>query len=106
MPGRAGSPTSPTTGSSRRGGTARGRVPGLIGTDTASAQVEDLQGVNARGTAIYQVDVTAEGLYIADGDGPEEVNGYFQVRTPDWGRAQPLRQFDGNVDLLASSRKG
>ena len=36
----------------------------------------------AVGHAIYQLDVTANGRYIADGDGPKEVNGYFLVRTP------------------------
>jgi ABC-2 type transport system permease protein len=57
------------------------------------------------GTAIYQLDVTADGRYVADGDGPKEVNGYFQVRTPTGDAPNPLWQFDGNVDLLASTPK-
>ncbi|MBS2965783.1 ABC transporter permease, partial [Actinocrinis puniceicyclus] len=59
-------------------------------------------GVAITGSAIYQLDVTANGRYIADGDGPKEVNGYFLVRTPDGDEPNPLWQFDGNVDLLPS----
>ncbi|GHG31095.1 MULTISPECIES: ABC transporter permease [Amycolatopsis] len=62
-----------------------------------------LPGVAATGTAIYQLDVTADGRYVADGDGPKEVNGYFQVRTPDGDQPNPLWQFDANVELLAST---
>ncbi|GAA2160548.1 ABC transporter permease [Actinomadura napierensis] len=61
-----------------------------------------LPGVASAGTAIYQLDVTADGRYVADGDGPKEVNGYFQVRTSSGDAPNPLWQFDGNVDLLAS----
>jgi ABC-2 type transport system permease protein len=57
-------------------------------------------GVALTGSAIYQLDVTANGRYIADGDGPKEVNGYFLVRTPDGDQPNPLWQFDGDVDLL------
>ncbi|MFG1708529.1 ABC transporter permease [Nonomuraea sp. M3C6] len=64
-----------------------------------------LPGATAVGTAIYQLDVTADGRYVADGDGPKEVNGYFQVRTPTGDAPNPLWQFDGNVDLLASTLK-
>jgi ABC-2 type transport system permease protein len=64
-----------------------------------------LPGTTAVGTAIYQLDVTADGRYVADGDGPKEVNGYFQVRTPTGDAPNPLWQFDGNVDLLASTPK-
>ena len=64
-----------------------------------------LPGATAVGTAIYQLDVTANGRYVADGDGPKEVNGYFQVRTPTGDAPNPLWQFDGNVDLLASTPK-
>ena len=64
-----------------------------------------LPGATAVGTAIYQLDVTADGRYVADGDGPKEVNGYFQVRTPTGDAPNPLWQFDGNIDLLASSAK-
>ncbi len=62
-----------------------------------------LPGVAATGTAIYQLDVTADGRYVADGDGPKEVNGYFQVRAPDGDQPNPLWQFDANVELLAST---
>lgn len=62
-----------------------------------------LPGVsNAVGQAIYQLDVTPDGRYVADGDGPVQVNGYFLVRTPAGDAANPLWQFDGTVDLLAT----
>ena len=64
-----------------------------------------LPGMTAVGTAIYQLDVTADGRYVADGDGPKEVNGYFPVRTSTGDAPNPLWQFDGNVDLLTSSAK-
>ncbi|MFJ6837799.1 ABC transporter permease [Streptomyces sp. NPDC091209] len=63
-----------------------------------------LPGVDAVGTAVYQLDVTPDGRYMADGDGPKEVNGYFLVRTPTGDAPNPLWQFDGNVDLLATSK--
>lgn len=59
-----------------------------------------LPGSTAEGSAIYQLDVTAEGRYVADGDGPKEVNGFFSVRTPSGDAPNPLWQFDGYVDLL------
>ncbi len=59
-----------------------------------------LPGSTAKGSAIYQLDVTAEGRYVADGDGPKEVNGFFRVRTPSGDAPNPLWQFDGYVDLL------
>jgi ABC-2 type transport system permease protein len=65
-----------------------------------------LPGSTAVGTAIYQLDVSPDGRYVADGDGPKEVNGYFVLRTPTGDAANPLWQFDGLVDLLASTRKG
>jgi len=65
-----------------------------------------LPGTTATGNAIYQLDVTADGQYIADGDGPKEVNGYFQVRTPLGDSPNPLWQLDGSVDLLARNPKG
>ncbi|WP_034262189.1 ABC transporter permease [Actinospica robiniae] len=59
-------------------------------------------GAALTGQAIYQLDVTPNGRYIADGDGPKEVNGYFLVHTADGDVPNPLWQFDGNVDLLAT----
>ena len=59
-----------------------------------------MPGSALTGQSIYQLDVTANGRYIADGDGPQEVNGYFLVRTDDGDVPNPLWQFDGNVDLL------
>ncbi|NMO49996.1 ABC transporter permease subunit [Actinoplanes sp. TBRC 11911] len=59
-----------------------------------------LPGVQAPGQAIYQLDLTPDGRYMADGDGPKEVNGYFLVRTPVGDAPNPLWQFDGNVELL------
>jgi ABC-2 type transport system permease protein len=65
-----------------------------------------LPGVAAPGNAIYQLDITADGRFVADGDGPKEVNGYFLVRTPIGDAPNPLWQFDGNVELLPTARKG
>ncbi|WP_086723512.1 ABC transporter permease [Streptomyces carpinensis] len=63
-----------------------------------------LPDVEATGTAIYQLDVTSDGRFVADGDGPKEVNGYFLVRTPTGDAPNPLWQFDGNVELLRTSK--
>ncbi|MER7810866.1 ABC transporter permease [Streptomyces sp900116325] len=63
-----------------------------------------LPDVAATGTAIYQLDVTPDGRYVADGDGPKEVNGYFLVRTPIGDAPNPLWQFDGNVELLGTTK--
>jgi ABC-2 type transport system permease protein len=57
-------------------------------------------GDNVTAQAVYQLDVTANGRYIADGDGPQEVNGYFLIATNTKIVPNPLWQFDGNVDLL------
>ncbi|MFI1096792.1 ABC transporter permease [Streptomyces sp. NPDC020917] len=65
-----------------------------------------LPGVQVTGQAIYQLDITADGRFVADGDGPKEVNGYFLVRTPQGDAPNPLWQFDGNVELLHSTPKG
>jgi ABC-2 type transport system permease protein len=65
-----------------------------------------LPGVEVVGTAIYQLDVTPDGRFMADGDGPKEVNGYFLVRTPTGDAPNPLWQFDGSVDLLDTASKG
>ncbi|MFC9279498.1 ABC transporter permease [Streptomyces collinus] len=64
-----------------------------------------LPGVEAEGTAVYQLDVTPDGRFMADGDGPKEVNGYFLVRTPSGDASNPLWQFDGNVELLRASKE-
>ncbi|MEW1655501.1 ABC transporter permease [Streptomyces sp. NPDC093707] len=63
-----------------------------------------LPGVDVAGQAVYQLDVTPDGRFMADGDGPKEVNGYFLVRTPQGDAPNPLWQFDGNVALLATSK--
>jgi ABC-2 type transport system permease protein len=65
-----------------------------------------LPGVTATGSAVYQLDITADGRFVADGDGPKEVNGYFLVRTPAADAPNPLWQFDGDVELLSTSPKG
>ncbi|MEU1630745.1 ABC transporter permease [Streptomyces sp. NPDC020096] len=65
-----------------------------------------LPGVQATGSAIYQLDINAAGRFVADGDGPKEVNGYFLVRTPVGDAPNPLWQFDANVELLSTSPKG
>ncbi|WP_107068214.1 ABC transporter permease [Streptomyces sp. CT34] len=63
-----------------------------------------LPGVQPAGQAVYQLDVTPDGRFMADGDGPKEVNGYFLVRTPEGDAPNPLWQFDGNVELLSTSK--
>jgi ABC-2 type transport system permease protein len=65
-----------------------------------------LPGVQAPGQAIYQLDLTPDGRYMADGDGPKEVNGYFLVRTSNGDAPNPLWQFDGNVELLTTIPEG
>jgi ABC-2 type transport system permease protein len=59
-----------------------------------------LPGATATGSAVYQLDVNPDGRYVADGDGPQEVNGFFQVHTSTGDAPNPLWQFDGSVDLL------
>ena len=90
------------------------------GCDKAGARVEDvgpggdwrcvvswtLPGSTATGSAIYQLDVAADGRFVADGDGPKEVNGFFQIATPTGDAPNPLWQFDGTVDLLDNAREG
>jgi ABC-2 type transport system permease protein len=61
-----------------------------------------LPGSTATGSAIYQLDVTPDGRYVADGDGPQQVNGFFQVRTPTGDAPNPLWQFDAAVNLLTA----
>ncbi len=75
------------------------------GTDWRCVVSWHLPGATAVGSAIYQLDVTADGRYVADGDGPTEVNGFFQVRAPYGTAPNPLWQFDGSVDLLTTLRK-
>ena len=65
-----------------------------------------IPGATAVGSAVYQLDVTADGRYVADGDGPQEVNGFFQVHTATGDAPNPLWQFDGCVDLLTATSKG
>jgi ABC-2 type transport system permease protein len=66
-----------------------------------------LPGVkDATGRAVYQLDVNPNGRYVADGDGPTEVNGYFLLHTPNGDVPNPLWQFDANVDLLSATSKG
>jgi ABC-2 type transport system permease protein len=60
----------------------------------------------ATGAAIYQLDVNPNGRYVADGDGPQEVNGYFILHTSAGDAPNPLWQFDGLIDLLAPISKG
>jgi ABC-2 type transport system permease protein len=65
-----------------------------------------LPGSAAVGTAIYQLDVSPDGRYVADGDGPQEVNGFFQVHTATGDAPNPLWQFDGSVNLLTPISAG
>ena len=60
-----------------------------------------IPGATVTGSAVYQLDVTADGRYVADGDGPAAVNGSFLVRTATGDMPNPLWQVDGLVDLLA-----
>ncbi len=65
-----------------------------------------IPGATATGSAIYQLDVASDGRYVADGDGPQEVNGFFQVDTSTGYAPNPLWQFDGSVDLLSPTSEG
>jgi ABC-2 type transport system permease protein len=62
-----------------------------------------LPGSTAKGSAIYQLDVTPDGRYVADGDGPQQVNGFFPVHIATGDAPNPLWQFDGLVNLLRSA---
>jgi ABC-2 type transport system permease protein len=88
----------------RGGGLISPEGPGNDWRCTVSWQVPDVS--DATGQAIYQLDVNPNGRFVADGDGPKEVNGYFLVHAPYGNAPNPLWQFDGNVDLLATSTKG
>ena len=85
------------------GGTIAAEGPGNDWRCVVSWHLPD---VEAAGTAIYQLDITADGRFVADGDGPKEVNGFFLVRTPTGDAPNPLWQFDGNVELLPTAPKG
>ncbi|WP_445524047.1 ABC transporter permease [Streptomyces cyslabdanicus] len=92
-----------TAACDKGGGQLAARGPG---NDWRCVVTWHLPGVEAPGTAIYQLDVTADGRFVADGDGPKEVNGYFLVRTLTGDTPNPLWQFDGNVELLRTTSKG
>lgn len=92
-----------TAACTRAGGSVAARGPG---NDWRCVVTWHLPDVEATGTAVYQLDVHADGRFVADGDGPKEVNGYFLVRTPAGDAPNPLWQFDGSVDLLSSQPKG
>ncbi len=92
-----------TADCNRGGGKIAAQGPG---NDWRCVVTWHLPGIEAAGTAIYQLDLTPDGRYMADGDGPKEVNGYFLVRTPTGDAPNPLWQFDGNVELLSTTRKG
>ena len=64
-----------------------------------------LSGTAAIGAAVYQLDVNPDGRYVADGDGPQEVNGFFPVHSSTGDVPNPLWQFDGLVDLLTPISK-
>jgi ABC-2 type transport system permease protein len=70
------------------------------GNDWRCVVTWQLPGSAAVGSAIYQLDVNPQGRYVADGDGPQEVNGFFQVHTSTGDVPNPLWQFDGSIDLL------
>jgi ABC-2 type transport system permease protein len=59
-----------------------------------------LPGATAIGSAIYQLDVNPQGRYVADGDGPQEVN------TSIGDAPNPLWQLDGSIDLLTATSSG
>ena len=50
------------------------------GNDWRCVVTWQLPGSTAIGSAIYQLDVNPDGHYVADGDGPQEVNGFFRFR--------------------------
>lgn len=73
------------------------------GNDWRCVMTWRLPGATAIGSAIYQLDVNPDGRYVADGDGPQEVNGFFQVHTSTGDVPNPLWQFDGSIDLLTAT---
>lgn len=93
----------PTAACDKGGPRVEDRGPGG---DWSCVVTWHLPDTAATGTALYQLDVTADGRYVADGDGPQEVNGFFQLHTPTGQAPNPLWQFDGLVDLLTAPSKG
>ncbi|WP_030435818.1 ABC transporter permease [Actinoplanes subtropicus] len=93
-----------TTADCNKGGGRRD--PEGAGNDWRCVVTWHLPGTTATGQAIYQLDLTPDGRFMADGDGPKEVNGYFLVHTPTGDAPNPLWQFDGTVDLLSTTPKG
>lgn len=91
-----------TASCDRSGGDVDPKGPG---NDWRCVVTWHLPGTAAPGTAIYQLNINANGRIEADGDGPKEVNGYFLVHTPSTDAPNPLWQFDANVELLATSPK-
>ena len=73
------------------------------GNDWRCTVLWNIPGNNVTAQAVYQLNVTANGRYIADGDGPVQVNGYFLIVTDGKVVPNPLWQFDGNVDLLPTN---
>ncbi|MBV9606954.1 MAG: ABC transporter permease [Solirubrobacterales bacterium] len=73
------------------------------GNDWRCVVTWQLPGSTAIGSAIYQLDVSPDGHYVADGDGPQEVNGFFQVHTSTGDAPNPLWQFNGSIDLLTAT---
>jgi ABC-2 type transport system permease protein len=76
------------------------------GNDWRCVATWHLPGATATGSAVYQLDVSPDGRYVADGDGPQEVNGFFQVHTSTGDAPNPLWQFDGSVDLITATSLG
>ena len=70
------------------------------GNDWRCAVAWHFPGVATAGSAVYELDVSTDGRYEADGDGPVQVNGYFMVHTGTGDQPNPLWQFDGDVELL------
>jgi ABC-2 type transport system permease protein len=73
------------------------------GNDWRCVVTWQLPGSAAVGSAIYQLDVSPDGHYVADGDGPPEVNGFFQIDTSTGIAPNPLWQFNGSIDLLTAT---
>lgn len=90
-----------TTASCDKGGSPGAAVG--PGSDWRCVVTWHIVGASAIATALYQLEVNPDGRYKADGDGPQEVNGFFQVHIATGDAPNPLWQFDGSIDLLAAS---